>query len=478
MRPTIGMIEANTGKIRAGRMTQVMRAMSLDDAPRRLRIAIVEGGRVVDEQLIAEGAHLTVGASEKADVLTTSRGVHQLFEHLRGSYRMHVPKRAGGRIALSGKIRPLVGGQMIELPEDARGKIVLGDTTLLFQLVVAPPQQPAPQLPISVQRRFASEVDWFTTVVASFSFLLHFFAVAAVYSDWLDPVMDEEYAVGRLVETSKNLPPPPLEPRPTTPDVDVKIDQGAKKAPTAKAPGKAVPGSKASPGARGPGARGKAGKPGSSNPDALAAELMGELESINVHTLAALSTGGPATDNVLDGGEVPVGDLDRAGRENIAARTGDPGGLNIGGRGDPNLRPGQESGDLSSIGNDTATDDAADESRTQTREVEGPIGTVSSSGGAATPDNIPGVGSTVARMRGRFRACYQRGLNNINPNMQGSVVLVVKVGAAGEVLSVSGGGGGLAPIVPCLKAVVRGAQFQPPKNGAGIVSINIIFKTQ
>lgn len=52
---------------------------------------------------------------------------------------------------------------------------------------------------------------------------------------------------------------------------------------------------------------------------------------------------------------------------------------------------------------------------------------------------------------------------------------MARVAANGSVSSVGGGGGKLAPIVPCLTAVVRGAQFAAPRDGSGVVAITVNF---
>ncbi len=84
----------------------------------------------------------------------------------------------------------------------------------------------------------------------------------------------------------------------------------------------------------------------------------------------------------------------------------------------------------------------------------------------------------VGRMRWRFRRCYEQGLAS-NPEMQGSVTLVAKIGPNGEVQGVSGGGGGgLGAIVPCLKAVVSSGGFSPPEGGGANVTIPITFVKQ
>jgi hypothetical protein len=60
-----------------------------------------------------------------------------------------------------------------------------------------------------VKAGFGNEIDWRTTIIAAFSFLFHFGAIGSIYSDWMDPVIDDEVEVAQLLESVKQLPPPP-----------------------------------------------------------------------------------------------------------------------------------------------------------------------------------------------------------------------------------------------------------------------------
>lgn len=473
---------------RPGQMTAVMRAVSHTTGPKILRIGVVQGGRVVDERLIKERSHVTIGPSEKAMfVVPQQRLPHnfRLFELIGGEYYLNYLETMTGRVALQTGVSDLVAlkaqaktlaaGDIrfhrVKLSEDSRGKIVVGDVTFLFQFVVAPPPQPKPQLPVSVRKGLAGDIDWFTTIVAAFSFLFHFFFVALVYSDWMDPVVDDEATVSLLMESIKKLPPPPPMERPVT---DAEIDPNATQAADATDKGKGG-GDKAGGGGgrKGPG-------DGKAAADAKAAELASELAELDVQTLGALGGGGVATDGVLGTSDVPMGLLDDAARSGMGAGIGGAAGLRLGGSGGGAVRPGAGGGggDLSKIGV-TQEDASSGAAKAGTaKAVAGPKGSVSVGGAGVSGGAVANASSVVARMRARFRHCYEQGLNS-NPEMQGTVTLTAKVGPNGEVQSVGGGGGGsLSPIVGCLKAVVAGAQFAPPDGGGAIITIPISFVRQ
>lgn len=471
----------NSPSARPGRMTAVMRAVSQAGGPKILRIGVVQGGKVIDERLIKQRISVTIGPSEKAMFVVPSRKIppnFKLFELIGTDYYVNWLEGMTGRVALKTGIsdlnalkaqaKPVTAGGItfyrVRLTEDSRGKVVIGETTFLFQFVVPPPVQPKPQLPVSVRKGVAGDIDWFTTIVAAFSFLFHFFLVALVYSDWMDPVVDDDYAINSLIDSVRDLPPPrPLE------------------RPTADAEGTAASTAEAGTPAPNKGAGGKApGKDGGkAAADAKAAEIASQLAELDVQTVGALG-GGLATEGVLNSGEVPAGLLDEAGRSSMGAGTGDPGGLKgLGGSGSGSVRPGAGGGGgLRDIGNTSGQAGGGATTAGTAKVVKGPTGSANVGGAGVSGGNVANANAVVARMRGRFRRCYQQGLDQ-NPDMQGSVTLTAKIGPNGEVLGVGGGGGGaIGPIVGCLKAVVQSGGFSPPEGGGAIVSIPITFVKQ
>ena len=130
----------------------------------------------------------------------------KLFELIGNDYYLNFLDGMTGRVALATGITDLVAlkGQakrvgpayQVRLTEEARGKVVIGETTFLFQFVAPPPVQPRPQLPLSVKGGLASQIDWNLTIIAAFSFLLHFGLIGAMYSDWMDPVVNDDLTAG------------------------------------------------------------------------------------------------------------------------------------------------------------------------------------------------------------------------------------------------------------------------------------------
>src|SRR6266481_683410 len=198
---------------RPGQMTAVMRAMPQVSGPKVLRIGLVQGGKVIEERVIKQRSHVTIGPSEKSMFVVPSQSLPQnfrLFELIGNEYHLNFIDGMSGRVALQTGISDLAalrgqakrsaqGAYQVRLTEDARGKVVVGETTFLFQFVAPPPIQPKPQLPVSVLRG-ASSIDWNTTIIAAVSFLIHFLLLGSIYSDWLDPVVDDEASVSGVID--------------------------------------------------------------------------------------------------------------------------------------------------------------------------------------------------------------------------------------------------------------------------------------
>lgn len=453
---------------RPGQMTAVMRAVA-PTGPKVLRVGVLMNGRVVEERIIRDRVNVTVGPSEKNMFVFSGgpiRSSHALFELVSGEYVLNFTEGMSGRVALPTGVSDLdvlrgqarrssSGAYQVRLTEDSRGKVSIGETSFLFQFVAAPPVQPRPQLPVAVTRG-AGGVDWNTTIIAAFAFLVHFMGIGAMYSDWLDPIVDEQASLAGLVDTLDQLPPPPpAEEQPETEEQPT--DAPAEAAKPAKSAGESVKVPE-------PGAGGKLSA-------SQAAALSNQLEQFSMATLAALGSTGPATAGVLTGGDVPTGLLDAAAASSAGVGVGRD--LNLGGGGGA-VKPGT-SGGLGSIGSTTASTGTGTGTATA---VQGPKGSVSASSQVAV-GNVSDASRVVAGMTAGFRRCYNQSLEQ-NPDAAGSIRLAIKVGPGGEVASVTATPSGNLPasVVTCVQARAKAAQFSPPDGGSAVINVPVTFVKQ
>jgi uncharacterized protein YndB with AHSA1/START domain len=167
--------------------------------PRILRIGVLLGGKIVEERLIRERAPVTIGQSMRntfsipVESLPLEFTLFALDEH---RYSLRFLPRMDGRLSDSGgQVHTLDalkshGAQnhgayfQVPLTESARGKLSLGDLTILFQFVTEPPRQPKPMLPASVRGTFADRFDPRLSVIMGTSIILHFaIVIVALFTD-------------------------------------------------------------------------------------------------------------------------------------------------------------------------------------------------------------------------------------------------------------------------------------------------------
>jgi hypothetical protein len=443
-----------------GAMTAVMRAAAVRpgaEALRVPRIAMVVGGRIVDERLFRDASAITVGTAEDATFTVAGPSLPERFvliERVDSKHYLRFVEGMSGRVALGNERHELAalkdrahearGAHRVELPNDARGKIVLGDVTFLFQLVPAPPMPTTPRLPLGVLDGIGGSVDWRLAIIAAMSFLVHFAFVGGAYSDWMDPVVDSDRSVAALIDMKRNLP-----------DVPVEDPKTATATPTNDAPPatpKKEDGVATNKGPRG--AMHPTRKP-SATSDEQAADLAARAKAIEVGMIASIE-GGPATKTAIDrNSEIPPVDLTAAAKSAEGAthdhdplgarRAGGP--VKAGKDGLANLAPGTRG-------------DANDGPGKESNAPAGPSLTVDIRPPTITGPAVSDADRVIAKLRPRFRKCYESGLTS-NPSMSGKTVLAARVQPNGEVASVDvAENQGLTPAVTsCMARVLSNAQF-------------------
>jgi hypothetical protein len=452
---------------RPGQMTAVMRAMQQATGPKVLRIGLVAAGRILEERIVKQRTSVTVGPSEKSTFVVQANLPVQfkLFELIGGDYYLNFLDGMTGRIALATGITDLVAlkGQakrvgpayQVRLTEEARGKIVIGEITFLFQFVAPPPVQPRPQLPLSVKGGLASQIDWSLTIIAAFSFLLHFGLVGAMYSDWMDPVVNDDITAGLLDMVQRTVPPPAetAEETPTASATSTETAPVPTQAPKQSAPAK---------------------QSGATPPDAkVVAGLMNEADQARIAILAALNGGANIKGAMNDDNGAPV-DLN-----SLANRAGgftNSNSLVSGMGGGGPIQPGKGGGGLQDLhGGNTG---GASTSAGQATKVV-PKGDVEYNGSQMS---VP-VQNAEAVIRSQIhpgaKRCYQRGLES-DPTQAGKLVILIKVSPSGEVDSATATSntGLSAGVAACIAGVARRAKFDPPGANGSSISVPFNFVKQ
>jgi len=151
-----------------------------------LRIGIVQGGRIVEERLLRRRDTVTVGQSPKNKFVIPSSRIplsYTLVEVKGGQYHLCFEKGMFGKVLIEGDVLDLKNVARrklakrkdnrfyLPLTEETRGKIVLGDVTLLFQFVAPPPEVPKLQLPASAKGAWWRNIDKTFAFILLFSFL-------------------------------------------------------------------------------------------------------------------------------------------------------------------------------------------------------------------------------------------------------------------------------------------------------------------
>jgi len=156
-----------------------------------LRIGMVKDGKVVEERMIKAGENVTIGDNPKNTFVVASKTIPSRFvvfqADKKGGYALNFVEKMDGRLAVADKVQgldelrksPLArqkgGTWTLQLDYKSRGKVSIGDVTLLFQFVPAPLESMRQFAGIDFKPRLVEEDD-----AVFYAFLGVFTTLAAV----------------------------------------------------------------------------------------------------------------------------------------------------------------------------------------------------------------------------------------------------------------------------------------------------------
>ncbi len=442
---------------------------------RVLRIGIVQGGRIVEERLVRKRENISIGWSSKATFAVPSEALPKewmLFEITPKGYVARFAEAMDGRIAVgnevislaqlkqAGRIRKQGTAWLLLLDERSRGKITVGDLTILFQFVTPPPPQPRPRLPASVRGSWTTGLDWAFTMIASISFVSHLAIVVYLRSvDW-PRKPDIEEIPDRFVQMVVRAKPP--EPPKTEKVTEEKSEEKTEQKVAVRSTSTA-----AKPVKKEISAEEKA------RIDAeRRARLAEQVRNTGIlKLLGAKADGSGSIADVLGKGDVDR-DQEKAfqGVGGLTVATSDAAlrGVKSGTGGSGKVA---DIGSLRGAGNIASGNTGA--GVTEKRVT----GVVRHEAPAVDGELDPALVSKEVRARiGAVKACYERALKR-NPSLSGKIKVRWTITAAGTVsgIDVSDDSVGDSEVSSCIKQLVARWRFPAPSGGSVEVEFPFVF---
>ncbi len=430
-----------------------------DGAPKILRIGIIQNGKIVEERLVRKRESVTIGQSTRNTfVVPASNALPRtftIFELTPAGYAINFSDMMDGRVSLGDQVVALPAlrqgkaqkkGELwhLLLPDRSRGKVVIGDVTVLFQFVTPPPVQPRPQLPPSVRSSLMQNLDWMLVAVLAASFILHFgFVIYLRNIDW-PRKPDIEEIPDRFVQMI--VPKKVEEPKPVVAQADDKKEDDKKEAKKDRSD------------------KAKAKPPRDPEAEARAAaerraRLAADVQKMGVLKMLTAKGDGAVAD-LVKGGDVS-GDADK-----VFAQVGGVGVATTGG----GLRGKGAGGTGSLRGGGSLRASGPGEVGTGERGGERAVHAVVKD---SAPQDVDGsldpsvIAKEIRSRLGAIKACYEAGLKR-NPNIGGKVQLRFEVSSVGKVTSAEIENDTMhdEEVASCITSRVKTWRFPAPAGGS------------
>lgn len=150
---------------------------SANPSSKVLRACVIQGGKITDEVRLRRGQPLTIGQSTKNTFVIPDASMpatYALFECRAGVYTLVLTESMRGKISgdagsaptdftglkAQGLLKKQGDFYRLPLQEHHRGKVVLDDTTIIFQFVVPPPPAEKFRLPEAARGTLWQSIDW------------------------------------------------------------------------------------------------------------------------------------------------------------------------------------------------------------------------------------------------------------------------------------------------------------------------------
>ena len=421
--------------------------------PKILRIAVVQGGKVIEERQLKRRETVTVGSGPK-NIFIVASGVlpvsFPLFELRGGVYHLRFTEQIEGKhgigegplvdfkvLVSQGVVKKQADGSYdLPLSEASKGKVVWGEATLLFQFVTPPPEPARPLLPEAMRGGWWRTADRLFFGILLCSLFVHFGLIAAVSGREIseDVSLDEiPDRFAKLIIPDK----PPEAPKPKVEKAAGADEKKSDKKESKKAPKKELTAEEAA-----------------AKAAAHHAKLAQEVASKGILKLLGADTGsGGAIADVLESG---------SGNSDIASALAGAGGVSVAGADSVGAggRRGGGSGKAAGIGDlGTQGGGKVDMGRKGETRISGSVSATAPEVESSTVDKDAVSRYVRARQRA-IQSCYEKQLK-LNPNLKGKLSVRITIATSGKVSETEIDEDTLHSdeVTSCIKGVVRFWKF-------------------
>jgi hypothetical protein len=197
-----------------------------------LRVALIQGSKITEDRTLKRKGAVSVGQNATNTFVVPVSNLppsFTLFELVQDTYSLCFTAQMEGKVSVSGKELTLQQAisqglakqrkdvYVLPLTETSRGKVTVGEVSLLFQFVSPPPPAPVVELPKEIRGSVFKQIDQLFFLVLTVSLVVHFSGASFIACQPLPP--ERELTLEELPDRFVKAMMPEARPPPPPPEV-------------------------------------------------------------------------------------------------------------------------------------------------------------------------------------------------------------------------------------------------------------------